>query len=88
AHPDQFLLPARLAAAGCTPQPDERFPFELSYGYHFDAYKVSAFLGRHAVTKLGVTHLQRRVESVERGADGGIAALLCDDGERIAGDLF
>ncbi|MGY2736254.1 tryptophan halogenase family protein [Sphingomonas sp. UYP23] len=88
AHPDQFLLPARLAAAGCAPQPAESFPFEVSYGYHFDAYKVGAFLGRHAVAKLCVTHLQHRVEGVERRADGGIAALLCGGGERIAGDVF
>ena len=35
-----------------------------------------------------MTHLQRRVTQVERREDGGIAALVCDDGKRIAGDLF
>ncbi|MET3826223.1 2-polyprenyl-6-methoxyphenol hydroxylase-like FAD-dependent oxidoreductase [Sphingomonas sp. PvP055] len=88
AHPDRFLLPARLAADALAPQPDERFPFEVSYGYHFDAYKVGAFLAQHAVGKLGVTHLQRRVTHVDRRADGGIAALVCDDGASIPGDLF
>ena len=88
AHPDRFLLPARLADAACAPQPDETFPFEVSYGYHFDAYKVGAFLARHAVEKRGVTHLQRRVTGVERAADGGIAALLCEDGAPVVGDLF
>ena len=88
AHPDRFLLPARLAAASCAPQPDERFPFEVSYGYHFDAHKVGAFLGGHATGKLGVVHLQRRVATVERAANGDIAALVCDDGERIAGGFF
>ncbi|WP_242140145.1 tryptophan halogenase family protein [Sphingomonas sp. TREG-RG-20F-R18-01] len=88
AHPDRFLLPARLAAGACAPQPDETFPFEVSYGYHFDAYKVGAFLARHAVDKRGVIHLQRHVAGVERSADGGIAALRCTDGERIPGDVF
>ncbi len=88
AHPDRFLLPARLADAACAPQPDGNFPFEISYGYHFDAYKVGAFLARHAVEKRGVMHLQRRVTGVERATDGGITALLCEDGAPVAGDLF
>ncbi|MEG3125444.1 tryptophan halogenase family protein [Sphingomonas sp. GB1N7] len=88
AHPDRFLLPARLAAASRAPQPNENFPFEVSYGYHFDAHKVGAFLSAHATETLGVLHLQRRVASVERSADGDIAALICDEGERIAGDFF
>lgn len=88
AHPDHFLLPARLAAAGCAPQPDRNFPFEVSYGYHFDAHKVGGFLAGHATTSLGVTHLQRRVSTVEQDASGDITALLCDDGDRIPGDFF
>ena len=88
AHPDAFLLPARLAANTRAPQPDENFPFEVSYGYHFDAYKVGAFLARYAVDKLGVTHLQRRVADVEIADHGGVAALICDDGDRITGDFF
>lgn len=88
AHPDRFLLPARLAAAGCAPQADRAFPFEVSYGYHFDAHKVGAFLGAHATAKLGVVRLQRTIAKVERAATGAIAALICDDGERIPGDFF
>ncbi|WP_426257457.1 tryptophan halogenase family protein [Sphingomonas sp. DC1600-2] len=88
AHPDRFLLPARLAAAACAPQPDANFPFEVSYGYHFDAHKVGAFLGHHATTKLGAVQLQRTIATAERDASGDIAALLCDDGERIPGDVF
>lgn len=88
AHPDRFLLPARLAADARAPQPAESFPFEVSYGYHFDAYKVGAFLRDHATGALGVTHLQRRVVSVERAANGDVAALIDDQGERIAGNLF
>lgn len=88
AHPDRFLLPARLAADARAPQPDEGFPFEVSYGYHFDAYKVGAFLAGHAVGKLGVNHLQRRVERVVCAPNGGITALVCDDGDQLSGDFF
>ncbi len=88
AHPDRFLLPARLAADARAPQPADNFPFEVSYGYHFDAHKVGAFLAGHATDTLGVSHCQARVTTVERAANGDVAALVCDDGARIAGDLF
>ncbi len=88
AHPDRFLLPARLAADARAPQPAENFPFEVSYGYHFDAHKVGAFLTGHATGPLGVVHRQARVTTVERAPNGDVVALLCDDGARIAGDLF
>jgi tryptophan 6-halogenase len=87
AHPDRFYLAARLAAAGQSPQADERFPFAPSYGYHFDAFKLGGFLRDHCVAR-GVGHLQRKVEQVELAANGDIAALLCAGGERIAGDFF
>ncbi|TXC71368.1 tryptophan 7-halogenase [Sphingomonas ginsenosidivorax] len=88
AHPDRFLLPARLAAAARGPHPDPSFPFEVSYGYHFDAHKIGAFLARHATETLGVVHLQRRIAEIERSADGDVAGLVDADGERITGDLF
>ena len=64
AHPDRFLLPARLAADARAPQPAENFPFEVSYGYHFDAHKVGAFLAGHATGPLGVVHRQARVTTI------------------------
>ncbi|HXH15934.1 MAG TPA: tryptophan halogenase family protein [Sphingomonas sp.] len=88
AHPDRFLLPARLAATHCAPQPAANFPFEVSYGYHFDAHKVGAFLAGHAIGSLGVFHLQRRIATVERAPDGAVAALVDTDGQRIGGDIF
>ncbi|MBL8651915.1 MAG: tryptophan 7-halogenase [Sphingopyxis sp.] len=87
ANPDLFYLAPRLADAGMGPHPTENFPFEISYGYHFDAFKVGAFLRDHAV-KLGVTHLPRKVDAVRVDADGQVTALILDDGEAIAGDFF
>lgn len=87
AHPDAFFLASRLAAEGKGPQADETFPFAPSYGYHFDAHKLGAFLRGHAVTQ-GVRYLERRVVQVELDTAGDVAALNCEGGERIAGDLF
>lgn len=87
AHPDAFYLAPQLADAGMGPHPAENFPFAPSYGYHFDAHKVGAFLRGHA-TGLGVTHLPRKVTEVRVDAEGQVAALLLDDGEAVEGDFF
>jgi len=86
AHPDRFFLSARLAAGRLAPLPAETFPFEIGYGYHFDAHLVGAFLRDHAKGR-GVRHHDRRVVEVEV-VDGEVAALVFEGGERIGGDLF
>jgi tryptophan 6-halogenase len=88
AHPDQFFLPARLAAGHRAPIAPPNFPFEIGYGYHFDATLVGQFLRGHAVDTLGVTHLPRTVRDVAIDAQGHVAHLVIDDGETIAGDVF
>lgn len=87
AHPDRFHLPARLAAEQRGPKPAAHFPFDVSYGYHFDAYLVGAFLRDHAVAR-GVTHLAQRVGEVKIGADGAVQALMIEDGSAVEADLF
>ncbi|MBX7495273.1 tryptophan 7-halogenase [Qipengyuania sp. 6B39] len=87
AHPDDWFLAEALSEGRKSPIPEENFPFGPSYGYHFDAHKLGAFL-RDWATKRGVTHRATRVEEVELTPDGDVAALLCDDGERIEGDIF
>jgi 2-polyprenyl-6-methoxyphenol hydroxylase-like FAD-dependent oxidoreductase len=86
AHPDRFFLPARLAEERLAPVADENFPLGSSYGYHFDAHLVGAFLRDHAV-RLGVTHLQRRIVDVVI-ADGSVRHLVAHGGEAVSGDLF
>lgn len=86
AHPDRFFLPARLAERRLAPIAPESFPLEPSYGYHFDAHLVGAFLRDHAV-KRGVLHLERRIVEVGVAA-GAVTHLVADGGERIVGDLF
>lgn len=87
AHPDRFLVPSRLAERGLAPLPASDFPFETSYGYHFDAVLVGRYL-RDVATARGVTHVDTRIASVELAADGGVAALIGDDGGRFEADLF
>ena len=87
AHPDRYYVAARLAERRLGPLPAEHFPFDIGYGYHFDAHLVGAFLRDHAAG-LGARRLERRVAKVDVGEDGNVRALVATDGERIGGDLF
>ena len=87
AHPDRFFLPAYLASRRLGPIASENFPFDIGYGYHFDAYLVGAVL-RDKAKAMGVRHLERHVAKVEIDENGNVAALLTTDGETIAGDFF
>jgi len=87
AHPDRFFVPAYLAARRLGPHPAENFPFEIGYGYHFDAYLVGAFLREHAVGR-GVRHHSRKVVEVAVSETGDVAHLVFKGGETLAGDVF
>lgn len=87
AHPDGWFLAAHLAEAGKGPHPAPTFPFPPSYGYHFDAFKLGAFL-RDWATARGVTHLSRTVGSVALGETGDVAALVLDGDEWVEGEIF
>lgn len=87
AHPDGWFLATRLANEGKRPHPASNFPFPPSYGYHFDAYKLGAFLRDWSVGQ-GVTHLARKVEEVALTPEGDVAALVLGGGDRIEGDIF
>lgn len=87
AHPDRFFLPAQLSAQRLGPIAPEHFPFDVSYGYHFDATLVGKVLRDHAVS-LGVTHLERYVTDVGLSENGDVAFLVTREGEQIRGDFF
>lgn len=87
AHPDRYFLNTRLAEAQRAPIAPDNFPFQVGYGYHFDAHKVGAVLRAHALS-LGVAHVARRVDTVELDAGGAVAALVLEGGERVTGDVF
>lgn len=88
AHPDRFFLPARIAAESRAPIAPANFPFEIGYGYHFDAVLVGKTLREHAVDKLGVVHLERTVSEVLIDHAGEVEFLRVKDDELVSGDFF
>jgi flavin-dependent dehydrogenase len=88
AHPDRFFVSAKLARDRRGPRPSENFPFQIGYGYHFDATLVGEFLKEHACDTLGVLHLERRIDRVERNEEGDIARLINETGCPVDGDFF
>lgn len=88
AHPDRFFISAKLAEQRRGPVTANSFPFEIGYGYHFDAALVGEFLRDHACDTLGVTHIARRIDRVEQSDNGNIASLITEAGESIEGDFF
>ena len=87
AHPDRFYIPALLARDRQAPLAPANFPFFTSYGYHFDAHLVGAYL-REVATARGVAHVDAKVAEVALAADGNVEALVADDGRRFPADLF
>lgn len=87
AAPDRFFLSATLAKRRLAPLPARNFPFDIAYGYHFDAYLVGAFLRRHAEGR-GVRGVEGRVGEITLDADGSIASLMLDGERVVAGDFF
>lgn len=87
AHPDPFFLPTRIARQGLAPVAPPNFPFFVSYGYHFDAHLIGAFLAEFG-TERGIRHIDARIASVELAESGDVKALLAFDGRRFEADLF
>ena len=87
AHPDRYFVPTALARERKAPLTPPNFPFFVSYGYHFDAYLVGAYL-REIAAKLGVERVEATVASVDVDAGGLVDALVTSDGRRLEADLF
>jgi hypothetical protein len=87
AHPDLFFVPTRIAREARAPLPPASFPFFVSYGYHFDAHLIGAFLAELG-TKRGIPHIEARIASAELREGGDVAALIAEDGRRFEAELF
>jgi hypothetical protein len=87
AHPNRFFIASRLAERRMAPRPAESFPFDVWYGYHFDAVLLGQYLQRKAVER-GVAHKSCHVEHVALDERGDIASVKTREGETIAGDFF
>ncbi|WP_300973841.1 tryptophan halogenase family protein [Sphingomonas sp. LHG3406-1] len=87
AHPDPFFLATRIAREGRAPLAPANFPFEVGYGYHFDAYLVGATLREFAVAR-GVKHETATIANVTMTEAGDIGALVADDGRSFSAELY
>ena len=86
-QPDDFFINSLLVDERKGPHLADNFPFAIGYGYHFDAGLLGQYLGEVAVSR-GAKHVQAKVVDVDIAADGNIAALICEGGERIEADMF
>ena len=86
-----FSLATRLAGGNrfAKPAGDARSILStLGYAYHFDAGLYARHL-RALAEAGGVARMEGKLRSVERDGDTGfVTALVTEQGERIAGDLF
>ena len=87
AHPDPFFVAARMADEKRAPLNPDNFPFAQSYGYHFDAVLVGGYL-REVATSRGVDHVDAKIAEVDLNADGDVATLIAEDGQRFDADYF
>jgi hypothetical protein len=86
-HPDRFFLSAQLAKQQKSPVGEFNFPFDIGYGYHFDAVLLGKYLGKVAMKK-GVEHISAQVAGVNITKNGEIHSLALDDKRVIKGDFF
>lgn len=87
ANPDPYFLACFLAKNSLAPIASENFPFESTYGYHFDANLLGKFLKNHA-QKLGVEAREGTIREVKLSEQGDIQKLLSDTGEEFTADFF
>jgi len=86
-HPDRFFLAATLAKQQKAPIGNDNFPFDVSYGYHFDAVLLGKYLANIAQQQ-GVQHIAAKVIDVTLDNQGEITELHLDNQQQLAGDLF
>jgi 2-polyprenyl-6-methoxyphenol hydroxylase-like FAD-dependent oxidoreductase len=87
AHPNRFFIASRLADEHKAPKPDRNFPFDIWYGYHFDAVLIGQFLKKKAEAR-GVRYKSCHVADVQLAENGDIASVRTKEGETIGADFF
>jgi tryptophan 6-halogenase len=87
AHPNRYFLASHLAANDMAPKASRNFPFDVWYGYHFDAVLVGQFLHKKAL-EFGIKYEARHVTQASLNERGEIASIATKEGETIAADFF
>jgi 2-polyprenyl-6-methoxyphenol hydroxylase-like FAD-dependent oxidoreductase len=86
-HPDHFFLATELIKQNLAPITPPSFPFEINYGYHFDAELLGKFLARKAISK-GVKYRQAEIVEVVINAQGEIDSLKSSEGQVFQADIY
>jgi len=87
AHPNRFFLSSHLANNNLAPKADHNFPFFTTYGYHFDAMLLGAFLKKKALER-GVKYVSCHVVDAQLDQQGNIASVTTKEGEVHSADFF
>ncbi len=85
--PNDYFLSHALVVNQRAPIASDNFPFDASYGYHFDAALLGKFLHKKALER-GVRYQVCHVTHATLDASGDIAAVHTREGERVEADLF
>jgi len=86
-RPNRFFIAAYLAERHMAPKPQRAFPFDVWYGYHFDAMLLGEYLHKKAVER-GVRYRPCHVTNANLNERGDIASVSIKDGEPVAADIF
>jgi len=87
AHPNRFFIASTLAEQHLAPKPQRNFPFDVWYGYHFDALLLGQFLHKKSIERC-VKYKLCHVKEVKLNERGDIASVQTDGDETIAADFF
>jgi tryptophan 6-halogenase len=87
AHPDKFFISSYLAKNRMAPKPSRNFPFDVWYGYHFDAVLVGRFLHRKAVER-GVKYTACHVTNVNLKENGDVKSVTTKEAGEVEADFF
>ena len=87
AHPDQFCYSHYLANRQLCPVTPYAFPFEVQYGYHFNAGLLAKKFKEVALER-GVEWRDCKISDVALSDTGDVSHLLTDDGQQLDADFF
>jgi len=87
AHPDNYFLETYLTQKNLGPIAAESFPFQILYGYHFDATLVGQFLAGKAIER-GVKRIFGTLTEVILNPTGDLAAVRLNDDSLLDADFF
>jgi len=86
-HPNTFCFSAYLAEAKCSPIPPYHFPFDVLYGYHFDAALLATFIKKKVINQ-SVNLIDAEITSVNQDTRGNVVSLTDTEGNHYQADYF